>query len=218
MNDTALPETPFVLDPGGWRGPLGRFLYITIRFCFWCGFKILWRTRARGMENIPPKGPLLFAGNHASFVDPPLLGSHVPQPIYYMAKEELFETPLMGPLLPFLNAFPVRRKEGDVGAIRTATRILNAGGCMVIFPEGRRQKNGVLGRGRGGVGLLARATGARVVPTYLNNTHRAWRFPKFDVVFGAPLAMEPEETNDAFAQRVMGAIQQLKESFHGSKS
>jgi 1-acyl-sn-glycerol-3-phosphate acyltransferase len=128
-----------------------------------------------------------------------------------MAKEELFHVPVMGFFLPLINAFPVRRNEGDVGAVRTAQRHLKAGGSMVVFPEGRRQKNGVLGRPRGGVGLLATSTGTPVVPVYLHNTHRAWRFPKFEVIFGSPLTALPGERNDVFAHRVMNAIKEMME-------
>lgn len=179
-------------------------------------FRTFWRVHIRGGENIPMSGPLLVAANHASYIDPPLVGSSLRRPLYFMAKEELFRWPLFGWVIAQVNAFPIRRKEGDVGAFRTARKILSAGGAMIVFPEGRRQRGGVLGRPKGGVGLLAVKSGVPVAPVYLQNTHRAWRFPRLRVVFGKTLTALPGETGDAFAHRVMEAIQQLKESCDGS--
>jgi 1-acyl-sn-glycerol-3-phosphate acyltransferase len=192
------------------------------RLLFWMGhtmfnlsFSILWRRRVRGREHIPPRGPLLFAANHASFADPPLVGSSVHRPLYFMAKEELFQIPLLGWLIRHVNAFPIRRKEGDVGAFRTAQRILAAGGAMLLFPEGRRQKGGVFGKPKAGVGLLAVKSGAPVVPVYVHNTFRLWQCPRLTVVFGPPLVAMGGETAEGFSQRMMDAIRRLKEDTFG---
>jgi 1-acyl-sn-glycerol-3-phosphate acyltransferase len=183
---------------------------------FRVAFSTVWRRRVLGREHIPPRGALLFAANHASFADPPLVGSSVSRPLYFMAKEELFQVPLFGWLIRHVNAFPIRRKEGDVGAFRTAQRILAAGGAMIMFPEGRRQKGGVFGKPKAGLGLLAVKTGTPVVPAYVHNTHHLWRFPRLTVVFGAPLIAGPGETAEIFSQRIMDTIRHLKEEHFGS--
>lgn len=206
----------FVLAPPGWRGWVKRAMYALGHGLSGLAFRTLWRLRVEGRENVPLVGPLLIAANHASFIDPPLVGSSLPRPLYYMGKEELFRWPVFGWIISQVNAFPIRRKEGDVGAIRTAHRILAAGGALIVFPEGRRQRGGEFGRPKGGVGLLAVKTGAPVVPAYLHGNHRAWRFPRLRVVFGKPLAAAPGETGEAFAHRVMNAIRDLKESLRGS--
>lgn len=209
-------EEPFVLDPGGWIGRRRRAMYWLGSSLSALAFRTLWRSRAVGLENIPLRGPLLLASNHASFVDPPLIGSHLPRPLYYMAKEELFQIPIFGWIIRQVNAFPIRRREGDVGALRTAQRVLSAGGALIVFPEGRRQKGGVLGRPKGGAGLLAVKTGAPVVPVYVHNTHRAWRFPKLTIVFGRPFSAGAGESAQAFVHRAMDAIRELKESVCGN--
>lgn len=208
-------ENPFVLDPGGFSGLLSRSLFWAGHTLFRLSFRLVWRCRVVGRDRVPPHGALLFAANHASFADPPLVGSSVPRPMYFMAKEELFQVPIFGWLIRHVNAFPIRRKEGDVGAFRTAQRILAAGGAMIMFPEGRRQKGGVFGKPKAGLGLLAVKTGTPVVPVYVHNTHRLWRFPRLTVVFGTPLAAAPGDTADIFSQRIMDAIRRLKEERFG---
>ena len=205
----------FVLAPPGWRGRLKRAMYGLGHGLSGLAFRTLWRLRVTGRENVPLSGPLLIASNPASFVAPPLVGSSLPRPLYYMGKEELFRWPVFGWIISQVNAFPIRRQEGDVGAVRTAQRILGAGGALIVFPEGRRQRGGVLGRPKRGVGLLAVKTRAPVVPAYLDGTHRAWRFPRLRVAFGRPLVAAEGETGDAFTQRVMDAIRQLKETRSG---
>lgn len=183
---------------------------------FRVAFSIVWRRRVIGRAHVPPRGALLFAANHASFADPPLVGSSVSRPLYFMAKEELFQVPLFGWLIRRVNAFPIRRKEGDVGAFRTAQRILAAGGALIMFPEGRRQKGGVFGKPKAGLGFLAVKTGTPVVPAYVHNTNRLWRFPRLTVVFGPPLTTNAGEKAEDFSQRLMDAIRRLKEDHFGS--
>jgi 1-acyl-sn-glycerol-3-phosphate acyltransferase len=213
---TAEPKDDrFVLDVGGFYGFLSRCLYWGGHTIFRIVFKVLWRRRVRGQEHVPLHGALLFASNHASFADPPLVGSSLSRPLYFMAKEELFKVPVFGWLIRRVNAFPIRRKEGDVGAFRTAQRILAAGGAMIMFPEGRRQKNGVLGNPKAGLGLLAVKSGVPVVPVYVHGTHRLWRFPQVSVIFGAPLTGLPGETPETFSVRIMDSIRGLQEDFRG---
>jgi 1-acyl-sn-glycerol-3-phosphate acyltransferase len=175
-------------------------------------FATLWRRRVRGLENVPRRGPLLLAANHASLADPPLVGSSLLRPLYFMAKEELFRIPLFSWVLRQVNAFPIKRKGGDLGALRTAQNILAAGGAMIVFPEGTRQRGGVLGQPKAGVGLLALRSKAPVVPVYVHNSHRVPAFPKLEVIFGPPLQAAEGESAEAFSLRAMDAIRALKET------
>src|SRR4029077_11074004 len=105
-------------------------------------FDFLWRRRVLGRENIPPKGTAgIFAANHRSLADPNLVGSAIPYPVNFFAKEELFSIPLLGWYIRHVNAFPVNRKEADLGAFKTPQRILEAGEGLVMFPEGGRRRD-----------------------------------------------------------------------------
>ncbi|MBK8870557.1 MAG: 1-acyl-sn-glycerol-3-phosphate acyltransferase [Elusimicrobia bacterium] len=207
------------LNPGGLAGFVSRILYATGHRMFRILYAVVWRCTVHGREHVPAAGPVLLACNHASFADPPLVGSSLDRPLYFMAKEELFRIPLFGAVLRGVHAFPVRRSRGDVGAFRTAQRLLAAGGALILFPEGRRRRDGVLGPPKAGVGWLAIQSGAPVVPVYVHNTHRMARFPSVAVRFGPPLAVNPGEPADAFAQRVMAAIAGLQETVkHGREN
>ncbi|MGQ0645514.1 MAG: lysophospholipid acyltransferase family protein [Elusimicrobiota bacterium] len=191
---------------------LYRFAWVSLR----TAFTVAWRLKIVGSENIPPGGPVIFASNHVSLADPPVVGCSVPRPIRFMAKQELFEIPVLGWIIRHVNAFPVRRVERDVSAFKTAQRILAAGEAMILFPEGTRQKNGVLGAPKPGVGMLAAKTGSPVVPVYAHNTGRLSRFKPLAVCFGPPLSPREGEDYGDFSRRVMAAIAELKETHIGS--
>jgi 1-acyl-sn-glycerol-3-phosphate acyltransferase len=154
---------------------------------FVCGIPLrtVWRLHAVGTEHVPRTGPLIVARNHISFFDPPSLGVALPRPLYYMAKQELFDIPLFGPTIRATNAFPVDRSRGDIGAIKRTVEMLRAGHAVAIFPEGGRNKDGQA-KVRPGVALLAALSGAPVVPAYIDGTQGVRQFRPITVVFGEP--------------------------------
>lgn len=145
-----------------------------------------------GREHIPQSGPVIFAANHRSFLDPFIVGTMSKRPIYYVAKQELFLSPLKGRFLNALGAFPVRRGLADEEMLETARTILARGDSVLIFPEGTRIREGSLSRPKRGVGRLALETGATVVPVALHGTEhvrRGWRIRprKVRIRAGRPL-------------------------------
>ena len=153
-------------------------LYLVVRGILQPFFHVYFRMRRLGMEHVPKNGPVIFAANHRSFLDPFVIATLTRRPVYYVAKKELFTHPVVGWLLNRLGAFPIDRGAGDQQAMETARRILERGDCVVIFPEGTRTRPGPLGRPRRGVGRLALQTGAPVVPVAVFGTEavrRGWR-------------------------------------------
>ncbi|MBM4443240.1 MAG: 1-acyl-sn-glycerol-3-phosphate acyltransferase [Candidatus Rokubacteria bacterium] len=155
--------------------------------------RLLFRLEGRGMERVPRQGPVLLVANHSSFLDPPLVGGVTPRPLSFMAKAELFAVPGLGALIRRLNARPVRREGSDAGALRTALRILQEGGALLMFPEGTRGPEGRLRDPMPGAAMLAVLSGAQVVPVFIRGSGRAWprgqtlpRPAKVTVTFGAP--------------------------------
>ncbi len=131
----------------------------------WVLSKIVYKSRCHGKENVPAEGKLIIACNHVAFSDPALIVANCPRNVHYMAKSELFENPALAKLFSLMNAFPVKRATSDRRALRYAKEILDNGGALGIFPEGRRVRGGVRPtEGRSGIGYLARVTGADVLP------------------------------------------------------
>lgn len=142
-------------------------------FTFWSS--VLWfRARARGQHNIPAKGGALLVSNHQSFMDPPLVGSFLTRECYYMARDTLFRNPAFGRLIGLVNAFPVRRGEADVGAIKQTLRLLKQGQLVLMFPEGTRTRDGHIGPIHPGLEAVARKAGVPVIPTLIDGVFQVW--------------------------------------------
>src|SRR4051812_28205587 len=153
-------------------------VYWLVRAVFQPFFHLYFRLSRLGREHVPESGPVIFASNHRSFLDPFVVATIARRPMYYVAKEELFRNKLLGWFLNALGAFPVRRGQGDADMLETARAILQRGDAILMFPEGTRIRPGALGRPRRGVGRLALETGAPVVPVAILGTEairKGWR-------------------------------------------
>lgn len=137
--------------------PLGKFLVSVL-------FKILFKIKVIGKENIPKNGPVIICSNHISNYDPPTVGMTAPRTIHFMAKEELFEKKGLGFILRNVNAFPVKRGMRDRNALRKGLKLLDEGKVLGLFPEGTRSKDGVVKKGLAGAGFFAMRSNATVIP------------------------------------------------------
>jgi 1-acyl-sn-glycerol-3-phosphate acyltransferase len=177
-------------------------------------FSVIWRRKVRGLENVPPFGtPVIFAANHRSLTDPGNAGSCLPYPIFYFAKEELFQVPILGWYIRRVNSFPVRRKEHDIGALKTAVTVLEHGGGLMLFPEGgRRLDPARQWKAKAGVALLACRTGTPVVPVGIKNAEKLLKLARLEVSFGKPLIPPPaagREDYQKFADEIMNSVKEL---------
>lgn len=192
---------------------MNTYLYDLAKYSFRAAFGTAWRMRVYGGENLPKDGPLIIACNHVSYFDPPVLGAASPRRISYMAKEELFEVPVLGPLIAAVGAYPVDREGSATSAIKRSVEVLRQGGCIGIFPEGGRNVAGNA-EARGGVALLASLGKAPVVPARLVGTSGGKRLEQFRVYFGRPLMLPQDrkatrEEMANFTDQVMRAIRSL---------
>jgi len=160
-------------------------------------FKIFFRLKIVGSENCPKNGPLIVAPNHASFLDPLIAGFAVPRELNFMARSNLFRNRIFGKILESVNAFPLKRKGADVGAMRLAIDKLCHGKAVLIFPEGTRSKDGSLGTPGAGIGFLAASSGAIILPCYIKGSRESLprgtvfpRFKKITVYVGKPLRID----------------------------
>ena len=184
-------------------------------------FRLIFRCEVVGLENVPTQGGVIVAANHVSNWDPPVAASFVPRYVHFMAKQELFDIPVLGYIIKKLHAFPVRRGAADRNAVKKAIQLLNEGECLGLFPEGTRSKNGELRKPEPGIALIALKAGVPVVPAAVIGTNKIFSggnlFPKIKVIYGKPLYFNQEQTDktalQSFSQQIMDEIQELmKES------
>ncbi|TCP31661.1 1-acyl-sn-glycerol-3-phosphate acyltransferase [Scopulibacillus darangshiensis] len=167
-------------------------------------FGIFNRVHVYGAENLPKEGGIILCSNHTSNFDPPLIGATCPRDLTFMAKSELFEVPLFGPLISRLNAFPIKRGSGDRGAIRMAMKLLNENRTLLIFPEGTRNTAEHLRKGLSGAGFFALKTDAAVVPCAVIGRYKFLKPVK--IVFGKPIDLSEEKQQRAKASEVTEII------------
>lgn len=126
-----------------------------------------------GKENVPKTGPCIMASNHMNIAEVPLISSHFPRRIVWMAKKELFETPIVNLLYILSGEIPVKRHEADMKALRLARRALKRGHVLGMFPEGTRSKDHMLHNAEPGTALIALTTGAPILPVAVWGTEHA---------------------------------------------
>lgn len=173
--------------------------------------KPIYRFEVIGREHFPKEGGVLLCSNHIHNFDPPVVGINAPRPVHFMAKEELFSVPILGKLVPHLNAFPVKRGMSDREALRKGLSILKDGHVLGLFPEGTRSQTGELKKGLAGAGFFALRTDAAIVPCAIIGPYKA--FKKLKVVYGKPIDMENLRERKASAEEtteiIMGEIRRL---------
>jgi 1-acyl-sn-glycerol-3-phosphate acyltransferase len=128
------------------------------------------RIRIYGAENVPQSGPLVVISNHASYFDPPIVSSCVLRPVAYMAKEELFNIPVLAQAIKLYGAYPVSRGTADRTAIRSALECIENGWAVGVFLQGTRTPDGRITDPKRGAALLAAKAKAPILPVSLWGT------------------------------------------------
>src|SRR6267154_2092903 len=171
-------------------------------FLGWLSFRGIYKFyfgwRVYNPERVPLQGPVILASNHASYVDPPLVGAGLRRGINYLAREDLFRFPVVGWALRNWNAVPVDRDGGGARGLKAILDRLLAGGAIILFPEGTRSRDGRLQPARSGIGLAVIKSRAPVVPVRVFGTFEAYnrtmRFPRpgrrVIVKYGRPLLFD----------------------------
>jgi 1-acyl-sn-glycerol-3-phosphate acyltransferase len=213
-----------------------------VYYCGWLFFRAAYRLYFRAewfnAERVPTHGPVILASNHASILDPPLVGTGLERGISYLARESLFRFWGVGWVLRNWDAVPVDREGGGARGLKAILDRLLDGGGIILFPEGTRTMDGKLQPARSGIGLTVIKSNAPVVPVRVFGTFAAYgkevpipRPHKIMVKYGQPLDFAALRTESKtcskprlkqiyqeIADQIMAAIAKLqpcedKESF-----
>ncbi len=177
----------------------------------WC--KIYYRAEIKGLENIPKEGPLIFCGNHRTYLDPPLIEVTAKRDLRFLAKEELTKNPFLKFLGSVFEVILVKRDEKDVTAIKESLKTLKSGECIALFPEGTRNGLEKGQKVKDGVAFFAVRSGAKVVPCGIKGGTKGHR--KVTITYGKPLdyskykGTKDKEVLDNMTQEIMGNIMKL---------
>ena len=183
-------------------------------------FRVLFKADIRGLEKVPADGKIILAANHVSNWDPPFLACFLERHVHYMAKQELFENKIFSAVIQNLHAFPVKRGESDMNAIKHALGVLKSDQCLGLFPEGTRSKTGEIQKAESGVSLIAAMSKAPIIPAAIIGTEKIFskseKFPTLHLIFGEPMKFEGKKNDkvalEAFSQNLMNEIAKLKDS------
>ena len=153
----------------------------------------LFRITVIGRENEPADGPFLICANHLSYFDVVIIAASLRNQVRYLAKAELFKIPLLNTLIRALGAFPVKRGENDVGAIRNTIKILQNGEVVGIYPQGTRRPGVHPAETplKNGMGMVVCRAQTAILPiAIITDKFKVGMFKKTTVRIGTPIPYE----------------------------
>ncbi len=189
--------------------------YKIAKIFVWLYLRLLFRVEVRG--SVPKTGAYLICPNHTSYYDPAVVAAFCNRPLTFMAKQELFSSPLFGWLIKSLGAFPVNRDTSGLSAVKTTLSILKQEKITLIFPEGKRNKTGRKIAPKAGAVMIAQRARVPIVPVGIKSTYRP--FSKLTISYGEPITFEEyygqrleAEQLDNLANQLMDQILMLTEA------
>lgn len=150
-------------------------------------YKFRFKVKVIGQDRVPQSGPVMICSNHINDFDPPLIGVSLKRELSFFAKQELFDLPVIGKIFPKLNAIPVSRGKSDRSALKTSIKALEDGRCLLIFPEGHRNKGDKtqLQPLQEGASFIASKSEAPIVPCVIKGNYN--KKEGVTVIFGKPI-------------------------------
>lgn len=176
--------------------------------------------RIYGAERVPQRGPLIVVSNHASDFDPPILSCCVRRPVAYMAKEELFQVPVLKQAIALYGAYPVKRGSADRSAIRAALASLEKGWAAGVFITGTRTPDGRITEPKLGAAMIAAKAQVPLLPVCLWGTHAIFRkgskmpYPAPVTVRVGSVILPPRSTDRADLEAVTHTCTQIINDLH----
>ncbi len=177
-------------------------------------YRVVYRAKIEGVENIPENGAFILCGNHADYIKVPAIVLFCPRKVNFIAKYELFKNPFLRHFGELFDVIPVKRGKQDVDAMKKSLKVLSKEEGLGLFPEGttRGLEKGV--KVKNGAAFMALRTGKVIVPVGIEVTKRP--FPKIIIKYGKVLdysqyqSKTPEkEVLDKVTEEMMNIIKNL---------
>jgi 1-acyl-sn-glycerol-3-phosphate acyltransferase len=183
------------------RSRFKRVGYRVIRDLFRLAGVTLFQVRCSGHQHVPATGGVLVCSNHQSYLDPILLGLGFQRHCNYLARETLFRFGPFARMIAFVDAIPLDREGGGLRGLKETLKRLKRGEMVLIFPEGTRCHDGNISPLKPGFLVLARRSGAALLPMALDGAFHAWPrrawLPRPGIVrvcIGEPITAETAKT------------------------
>lgn len=186
-------------------------------------FVFFYRHQVYGKENLP-EGATIIAPNHASFLDPPLVGISFDEEVSFLARGSLFKHTLFKKIISSLNSYPINGSTNDLSSLKLVIQLLQNKKKIVIFPEGKRSQNGQFLPIKPGVSLLMSKCHCPIVPVYIHGSYHIWpsrqKFPKLfgktACVFGKPIVwkdyqnLPKKKAHDKISEAIQKSLKMLQ--------
>jgi 1-acyl-sn-glycerol-3-phosphate acyltransferase len=174
--------------------------FLSLRVVFGPAFTFAFRLKTQGREHVPRSGAAILAANHASFLDPIVIGICARRPVQFLVANDFYRDRRLHALLRWLGAIPVGGDAGMIRSFRHIGEVIRRGSLLGIFPEGGITRDGSMRPFRAGAAVLALRTGVPLVPIHVDGTFEAlpryakWpRFVPVTVRIGSPIPVEPRK-------------------------
>lgn len=195
------------------------------------------RVTVVGVERVPRRGPLIVVSNHLNDADPGIIATRMPRRIVFMTKVELFRIPVLGTMLRLYGAFPVRRGEADLSALRKSKEALRDGLALGLFPEGTRSgERATLGKAWPGAALIALRGRVPILPVGITGSQHMGMpgmflrvFHRYDITLkiGEPFFLEQparidthaaEEGIEIIMEKIAALLPEEYRGYYGDKA
>lgn len=191
-------------------------LYKVLRYIGILVIYFLFFPKTIGKKNVNIKGKAIIIANHISLWDPIFISVVFKRQIFWMGKIELFKSVFARMFFHIVKAFPVRRGEGDLPAIRHAFKLLRDGKLFGIFPEGKRVKTGEMAKFEPGTAMIALKNDAPIIPLYIKGKYKFFR--RMKLIIGEPIRLADYVGSKTDPATVEAASRFLEEKLNDLKN
>ncbi len=174
-----------------------------------CGafIKLVFMPKYEGIENSNLEGGFLICPNHKSNWDALVVGIAIKRQMKFIAKDSLFKFPPMGWFFRKVGAYPIKRGQADIGAVKAAMTILKEGYPLMMFPQGKRLKTVELEQGKPGAAMLAIKMQIPVLPVGIEGRYIPFSRPK--VRIGKPIYFDEYYGKRATSEELQTATDKI---------